>query len=406
MGRLVAHPVAVRVVGILGVATLVGACASSGAPTGSVPMAPSLPPLPSSGVSQSQPPSLEPSASPTSVDLSGQLMFASLTGEQERYFVIVDGERRQIFEAEGCHPCVGVSRDGRYLSHPWITPSDQFSAAVYDVMTGETMELAVPDGFSALGPGAISPDGKRLARHGWSDTDPTVDGIYTTNLDGSGLELVSRVTDGRGRDPLWWSPDGDWLLVWSEDPTATKQSHLGDLNLLPARGGEGRLINPPETSVQAIIHYGTAASFSPDGARVAFVALQTDDPEQSTVFVADVASGTATQLTDWGIGTWSVHWSPTDDWILVDRGSVPERTFSIVRADDGTERELWSSTATDGACCPTWSPDGTLILFHRGTRDAREMWLMDIDGEIQGRYDDVEPGNWMWQVWTDVAEAG
>jgi Tol biopolymer transport system component len=350
-------------------------------------------------------PSLAPSAAPPSVKLSGQLMLASLTGEQERYFVIVDGKRRQIFEAEGCHPCVGVSPDGRYVSHPWITPSDQFSAAVYDVMTGETAELAVPDGFSALGPGAISPDGKRLARHGWSDTDPTVDGIYTTNLDGSDLELVSRVTDGRGRDPLWWSPDGDWLLVWSEDPTATKQSHLGDLYLVSTRGGGARLINPSETSVQAIIHYGTAASFSPDGAQVAFVGLQTDDPEQSAVFVADVASSTATQLTDWGVGTWSVLWSPTDDWIVVDRGSVPERTFSIVRADDGTERELWSSTATDPGCCPTWSPDGTLILFQRGTRDAREMWLMDLDGEIQGRYDDVEPGNWMWQVWTDAAEA-
>jgi hypothetical protein len=30
---------------------------------------------------------------------------------------------------------------------------------------------------------------------------------------------------------------------------------------------------------------------------------------------------------------------------------------------------------------------------------------MDLDGEIQGRYDDVEPGNWMWQVWTDAADA-
>lgn len=405
MGLSVAHPRAVRILGILVVATFVGACASSGVPIGSVPMTPGPSPLHSTMASPSQAPSLEPSAAPPSVNLSGQLMFASLTGEQERYFVIVDGKRRQIFEAEGCHPCVGVSPDGRYLSHPWISPSDQFSAAVYDVMTGETAELAVPDGFSALGPGAISPDGKRLARHGWSDTDRTVDGIYTTNLDGSDLALVSRVTDGRGRDPLWWSPDGDWLLVWSEDPTATKQSHLGDLYLVPIRGGGARLINPSETSVQAIIHYGTAASFSPDGAQVAFVALQTDDPEQSAVFVADVASSTATQLTDWGVGTWSVLWSPTDDWIVVDRGSVPERTFSIVRADDGTEREIWSSTATDAGCCPTWSPDGTLILFQRGTRDAREMWLMDLDGEIQGRYDDVEPGNWMWQVWTDAADA-
>ena len=249
MGRSIGGS-ANRVSAMVAVVALVGACGSSEVPSATSTPPPQSSALPSPISSPSQAPLLE-AAQPASVEIGGQLFLAGLTGEHEQYYIIRDGQGESFFEADGCHPCVSVSPDARYVSHPWITPSDQFSAAVYDVTTRETVELAVPAGFTALGPGAFSPDGERIARHGSSDADPTVDGIYTSKLDGSDVRLVSRVTDGRGRDPLWWSPDGAWILVWSEDPAATSQRHLGDLYLVRADGGEERRINPSDTSVRA-----------------------------------------------------------------------------------------------------------------------------------------------------------
>src|SRR5262245_8712504 len=389
MARLVSLGRARQVVGVAVVVVLLGACGSS---------SPSS--LPSPAETPGPAPTVEPSETPASADVEGRLFLGSLTGEQEHYFVIADGERRDLFEAEGCHPCVAVSPDGRNVARPYIAPGDQFSAAVYDVAADRTTELPVPDGFDALGPGAISPDGQRFIRHGWKDDDPTVNGIYTSRLDGSNIRLVEPITDGRGRDPMWWSPDGASLLIWSEDETRTKARHLGDLYVVPSDGGQSRQLNPPESSVQAIIRYGTAASFSPDGKRVAFVALSTDDPMQSAAFVADLEGGPAKQITDWSARTTSALWSPVGDEIVVDRDGEHGTDFSIVSPDGMEEHELWSSGPDDYGCCPTWSPDGSRILFQRGVQGAMELWVMDADGTVQGRYDAVEPGDWMWTVWT------
>jgi Tol biopolymer transport system component len=389
-----------RFVGAVIVVVLFGACGSSSVPGGSTSPGALPSSLPSPAATSSAAPTVEPSTPPASVDVEGRLFLGGLTGDQEHYSVIADGERRDLFEAEGCHPCMAVSPDGRFVARPFIAPGDQFSAAVYDVVADRTTELEVPDGFDALGPGAISPDGERFMRHGWSDADPAVNGIYTSRLDGSDVRLVEAITDGRGRDPMWWSPDGASLLVWSEDPSRITERHLGDLYVLPADGGASRQLNPPGSSVQAIIRHGTAASFAPDGKHVAFVALQTEDPGRSAVFVVDVAGDTAQQITDWVPGSTSALWSPSGDWILVDHEGEDGRIFGLRSPDRMNERALWTSKPDDLACCPTWSPDGTRILFQRGAPGARQFWVMDTDGDVQGRYDAVEPGDWMWYVWT------
>jgi TolB protein len=210
---------------------------------------------------------------------------------------------------------------------------------------------------------------------------------------------VSPVTDGRGRDVIEWSTDGASLLVFSEDETRTAARHLGDLSVIEVDGGETRLLNPDGTSVSAIIRFGTAASFSPDGTRVAFAARQTDQPDETALFVAPVAGGAPRQVTDWGPGTTTALWSPDGESILFDHDGVGGPSISLVQPDGAGRRDVWTSDADGFGCCGTWSPDGARILFQRGSGDARELWVMDADGQIEGRAE-VDMAQWIWYRWT------
>jgi Tol biopolymer transport system component len=378
------------------VAMTLWACAAAPAstPSASIPTTTGSPALASpSGASP------DPTASAPVAAIEGQLLLGSLTGDLERYFVLDEGKLTQIFEAEGCNPCVSPSIDGRLVVYPYVAPGDTLATAVYTVGTGHTAQLPVPVGFSGIGPGPLSPDKTRILHHAWSDRDPSANGIYTTAIDGSGLALLSRVTDGRGRDPMDWSPDGKSVLIFSEDQSRTAERHLGDLSVLPAAGGKPVQLNQPNTSVAAIIRFGTAATFSHDGSRVAFAVVDTDDPNRSALFVADTADGHATPITDWVQGTTTALWSPVDDWILFDRRPADGFTFSIIRPDGSDERPLWGPDSPGWACCATWSPDGSKILFQRGGDGPRELWVMDRDGTIEGRVD-VEPATWIWYRWT------
>jgi Tol biopolymer transport system component len=117
------------------------------------------------------------------------------------------------------------------------------------------------------------------------------------------------------------------------------------------------------------------------------------------LFVADVTGGDSRQLTDWGLGTRSAIFSPTDDWIVFDRADGDGSSMWLIRPDGSGERQLWSSAVDGLGCCPTWSPDGSRLLFQRGARPARSLWVLDLDGVVHGRVD-VEPGNWIWYRWT------
>jgi dipeptidyl aminopeptidase/acylaminoacyl peptidase len=83
-----------------------------------------------------------------------------------------------------------------------------------------------------------SPDGSRIAvARGFGSPDP---GIYLIYADGSDLTRLSTGSDGitdGDRDPFW-SPDGKWV-IFSRGPY---DASLGDLYIVPATGGEPRLL--------------------------------------------------------------------------------------------------------------------------------------------------------------------
>ena len=340
------------------------------------------------------------SASPSPIaEIDGQLVLVRLADPVETYLVWRDGEFRQFTEATQCNPCVGTSPDGRFAVTPYAAPGDKFGTAVYDLAANTTDRLPVPDEFGGLGPGPFDPKTGRLLRVGWSTADPSRVAYYTSNVDGSDLQLLSRPAKGGGAEVLAWSANGRSLLVYREDGDRTPPPHLGELALYSLASGTERPVTDDDTLIEPIVFSATAATFSPDGSAVAFAGKRASDPNQSALFVADVQGGPARQLTDWGPGTRSAIFSPSDDWIVFDRADGEGSSLWIIKPDGSSERRLWSSTADGLGCCAAWSPDGSRILFQRDARPDRSFWVMDVEGVVQGRVE-AEPGNWIWYRWT------
>ena len=128
-------------------------------------------------------------------------------------------------------------------------------------------------------------------------------------------------------------------------------------------------------------------AWSPDGDRIAFVAVSPWDPGspeppgRPQVYVMDADGGSVRRLTSFGHGPRDLVWSP-------DGASLAFATISsdifVMDADGGSPRRIVTSlVAADGSfenADPAWSPDGRRLLFTRSGENGNAVWVVDADG--------------------------
>ncbi|HTY39329.1 MAG TPA: hypothetical protein VMH23_19590 [Bacteroidota bacterium] len=247
-----------------------------------------------------------------------------------------------------------------------------------------------------------SPDGKTIA---FTSAVQNATGIYVMDTLGGNIRQVIAGT-GVGAN---WSPDGKWI-AFSQDGILYKIKPTGDS--LTKLTDVANAIRP---------------AWSPDGSKIAFV--QTSPG--FGIWVYDVVKGTATMMLTYGdFPTWNrqtkelvilnaqfdqssgyVYYS----FIAVDSAFATTRSLGAFTtiADIGFSpinpagnkiafgvksptdyAEVWifdlvartiTQITTDGGDYPSWSPDGTRIIYTRTQPGDGGLWIMGSDGSNKRR---------------------
>ena len=136
-----------------------------------------------------------------------------------------------------------------------------------------------------------------------------------------------------------------------------------------------RLTNHPETDYQP--------SWSPDGGRIAFASNRNGGNEQ--IYVMDSNGKNMRRLTD-GDNDWSPAWSPDGQRIAFHSKRDEEIAKIYLVAPDGSnlQRLAWDIPSWDIEAA--WSPDSQLIAYVSSRENwGSEIYVMDADGRNQKR---------------------
>jgi Tol biopolymer transport system component len=184
---------------------------------------------------------------------------------------------------------------------------------------------------------AWSPDAARLACEGYGETDPSLNGLYTIrSSDGGGL---MRVTSNPGGSDIEgdYSPNGK-RLVFGRFDYPTDPAALG-LYVAKVDGTHPRQIAPAEL-------LSSNGDWSVQGHEIVFSQHVTPDVRSSI---------------------WVVH---------ADGTGLHEISVQAQTACGGA----YADPSSEGCFAPSWSPDGTKIVFARNTSANSNIYTVNADG--------------------------
>ncbi|HYV98981.1 MAG TPA: amidohydrolase family protein [Gemmatimonadaceae bacterium] len=254
----------------------------------------------------------------------------------------------------------------------WIynTPMSDYDLAVYDRQSGQVSVRENRWG-SAFRP-TLSPDGHWLV-YGTREVDETRLRIrdlntseerwlvYPVQRDDQESKATLDVLPG-----MTFTPDSKFLIatwngkLWKVPVTGGAPAEIPfSVDVVQAMGPAVRFEYPMSDSAQFVIKQIRDGAPSPDGKRLAFVALD-------RLYIMDYPGGTPKRLTNAEIGEYEPAWSPNGQsivytsWSNTDGGAVYK-----VSSNGGTPQKLIGSTSTFWQE-PVFSPDGNRIVATRG----------------------------------------
>ena len=221
---------------------------------------------------------------------------------------------------------------------------------------------------------AWSPDGRRLAFY--SERDGNAE-IYVMNADGTGVRRLTRTSADEGYPS--WSPDGRTIAFDSD------RDGNFDVFAMDADGGNVRpLTRHPSRDV--------SATWTPDGSTIVFMSDREDGGFDIYRAAAD-PSAAASRLTRTKTAWFPVS-SPDGRTLAFHVG----RDVHTMPASGGALRRLTTDPAN--GMYPSWSPDGTRLVFMSWRHGKTEIFTMNADGSDQQRLVSMDTGDAVDPRWS------
>lgn len=258
----------------------------------------------------------------------------------------------------------GATPDKIAYSHE-VAPSQEHAIWVMDSDGTNRHQITNPPEDSYDIYPTWSPDGSRIAfsRQGNLQTH-----LFVIN------------SDGTGEQQLTFGDVSDDYPAWSPDGTRIAYDHYSSSN--PSENGIW-VMNPDGTGGYLIASDGfgmsnTDPTWSPDGTHIAYVHYEWDIGEN--IWIMDADGSNPQQLTT-VVNNETPAWSPLGLRIAYMRHGDEDRIY-LINLDGSNEISISDPPDWWSDSYPAWSPDGTRIAFEREFPDAEEseIWVMNADG--------------------------
>jgi Tol biopolymer transport system component len=207
-----------------------------------------------------------------------------------------------------------------------------------------------------------SPDGSEIVFNRFTNGNQN---IYVMRADGSRIRRLTN--DGSSSSPSW-SPDGSRIVFARETPGHS------DIYTMKADGTDQTRLTHDS------LREGSPV-WSPDGSQIAFVG--DSGPSALHLFLMR-ADGSHARPIGPDNAAWP-RWAPDGSKIaFVDEGNG---SIHVINVDGTGERQVVDVTTLSGGSgfgsnftLPTWSPDGTKILFAAGNPTSSRLYIVIVDG--------------------------
>jgi Tol biopolymer transport system component len=190
------------------------------------------------------------------------------------------------------------------------------------------------------------------------------EGVYIMDANGNNQRKLN-ITTGKGRAPTW-SRDGCRILFWNEIRKPGEKSIQTGIYVMNADGSGQR---PVIGNVDAHMEQDLRSYFSPDGSRIVYIFAEMS---QSSVMVAKLDGSDVRKLTE-GFYAFQPSWSPDGSKILFGSNGRPPR-IRVMNADGTNLQDI------GGGSEAKWSPDGTKVVFCAAGQKGSDVAVMNSDG--------------------------